>query len=61
MAPKAVVDPSLDALLQRRQVQYQRFDPQAYRSKVSPSDADIEAFYKANEALFRAAEQAPAH
>ena len=58
VAPKAVVDPSLDALLQRRQVQYQRFDAQAYRSKVSPTDAEIEAYYKANESLFRAAEQA---
>jgi len=58
VAPKAVVDPSLDALLQRRQVQYQRFDAMAYRGKVNPSDADIEAFYKANEALFRATEQA---
>ena len=58
VAPKAVVDPSLDALLQRRQVQLQRFDAQAYRAKVSPSDADIEAFYKAHEALFRAPEQA---
>jgi peptidyl-prolyl cis-trans isomerase D len=58
VAPKAVVDPSLDALLQRRQVQFQRFDAQAYRGKVNPTDADIEAFYKANEALFRAPEQA---
>jgi len=58
VAPKSVVDPSLDALLQRRQVQLQRFDTQAYRSKVNPSDADIEAFYKANEALFKAPEQA---
>jgi peptidyl-prolyl cis-trans isomerase D len=58
VAPKSVVDPSLDALLQRRQVQLQRFDTQAYRSKIQPSDAEIEAFYKANEALFRAPEQA---
>jgi peptidyl-prolyl cis-trans isomerase D len=58
VAPKAVVDPALDALLQRRQVQYQRFDTQAYRAKVNPSEADIEAYYKANEALFRAPEQA---
>ena len=29
VAPKAVVDPSLDALLQRRQVQFQRFDASA--------------------------------
>jgi peptidyl-prolyl cis-trans isomerase D len=58
VAPKAVVDPALDALLQRRQVQFQRFDTQAYRAKVKPGDADIEAYYKANEALFRAPEQA---
>ena len=58
LAPKAVVDASLDALLQRRQVQYQRFDAMALRAKVNPSDAEIEAFYKANEALFRAPEQA---
>ena len=58
VAPKAVVDPSFDALLQRRQVQLQRFDAKAYRSKVNPSDADIDTFYKANEALFKAPEQA---
>jgi len=58
VAPKAVVDPALDALLQRRQVQLQRFDAMAYRSKVNPADADVEAFYKANEALFKAPEQA---
>jgi peptidyl-prolyl cis-trans isomerase D len=58
VAPKAVVDASLDALLQRRQVEYQLFDAAAYRSKVSPSDADIEAFYNANQALFRTPEQA---
>jgi peptidyl-prolyl cis-trans isomerase D len=58
VAPKAVVDPSLDALLQRRQVAYQRFDASAYRDKVNPSDADIEAFYKANQALFLTPEQA---
>ena len=58
LAPQAVVDPSLDALLQRRQVRLQRFDPQAFRDKVNPSDAELEAFYKANEALFRTPEQA---
>ena len=58
IAPKAVVEPAFDALLQRRQVQYQRFDAQALRAKVNPSDAEIEAFYKANEAMFRAPEQA---
>jgi peptidyl-prolyl cis-trans isomerase D len=58
LAPKAVVDLSLDPLLQRRQVQLQRFNATDYRAKVNPTDADIDAFYKANEALFRASEQA---
>ena len=49
---------ALDALLQRREVQLQRFEPAAYRAKVKPTDADIEAFYKANEAQFQAPEQA---
>ena len=49
---------SLDAMLERREVQLQRFDSAAYRALVNPSDAEIEAFYKANEALFRAPEQA---
>jgi peptidyl-prolyl cis-trans isomerase D len=58
LAPKSVVDLSLDPLLQRRQVQLQRFNVTDYRAKVNPTDADIEAFYKANEVLFRASEQA---
>ena len=58
IAPQAVVEPAFDALLQRRQVQFQRFDAQALRTKVNPSDAEIEAFYKANQAMFRAPEQA---
>lgn len=57
-APAATAAQSLDALLQRREIQLQRFDPGAYRSKVKPTDAEIEAFYKANEALFRTPEQA---
>ena len=56
--PPAVGATSLDALLQRREVQLQRFDSSAYRSKVEPSDADLETFYKGNEALFRAPERA---
>lgn len=58
LAPAATAALSLDALLERREVQLQRFDPAAYRDKASPSEAEIEAFYKANEAQFRAPEQA---
>lgn len=57
-ATPAVVSVALDALLQRREVQVQRFDAAAYMGKVSPSEADIEAFYKRNEAQFKAPEQA---
>ncbi|CAD5372882.1 Peptidyl-prolyl cis-trans isomerase ppiD [Rubrivivax sp. A210] len=48
----------LDPLLQKRELQWQRFDPAAYRARVNPSDADLEAYYKKNEARFKAAESA---
>ena len=35
------------ALLQRREIRYARFDLKDYMSKVAPTDADIEAYYKA--------------
>lgn len=56
--PGTVANRALDSLLERREVQLQRFDPAAYRAKVNPTDADIEAYYKANESQFRAPEQA---
>jgi peptidyl-prolyl cis-trans isomerase D len=58
MAGKSVTQATLDILLQRREVQVQRFEPGAYAAKVSPTDADIEAYYKAHESEFRAPEQA---
>ena len=39
IAPPAVAGAALDALLQQRQVQVQRFETDAYRAKVSPSEA----------------------
>ena len=59
-APMAAMAASaaLDAYFQRREVQLQRYEPAAYRSKVNPTDAEVEAYYKANEALFKAPEQA---
>lgn len=58
LAPTAVAAPSLDALLQRRELQVQRFDANAYRAKVTPTDAQVEAYYKAHESEFRAPEAA---
>jgi peptidyl-prolyl cis-trans isomerase D len=57
-APASVSSAALDPLFQRRVVQVQRFDAAAYRDRVQPSDAEVEAFYKANAARFKAPEQA---
>ncbi|MBI3155655.1 MAG: SurA N-terminal domain-containing protein, partial [Burkholderiales bacterium] len=58
VAPAAAAAASLDALLQRRELQIERFDAAAFRERVQPSDEELQAFHKANEARFRAAEQA---
>jgi peptidyl-prolyl cis-trans isomerase D len=59
-APTMTVSANLaiEAFLQRRAVQMQRFEAAAYRDQVKPSDAELEAYYKANEAQFKAPEQA---
>lgn len=51
---------AFDALLQQREVQIQRFDIKDFAGKITPSDADIEAFYKepANAAKFQLPESA---
>ncbi len=49
---------SLDAFLQKREVQVGRFAPADYASQVHPTDAELEAYYKANAAQFQAPEQA---
>ena len=57
LAANAPVAQALDAWLQRREVQLARFDAKDYVAKVVPTDAEIEAFYKAHEADFRAPER----
>jgi peptidyl-prolyl cis-trans isomerase D len=56
--PTALASQSLDALLQRREIQFERFDTAAYRAKVKPSEADLEAYHKAHANEFVAPEQA---
>ena len=58
LAAKAPVSQALDALLQRREIHFTKFKTADYLSKVNPSDADIEAYYKGHEGDFRAPEQA---
>jgi peptidyl-prolyl cis-trans isomerase D len=57
-ATPAQVAISLNAYFERREVQVARFASADYAARVSPSDADLEAFYKANAAMFQAPEQA---
>ncbi len=58
VAPVSVANASLDALLQRREVQIQRFDPLPLRAKINASDAQLQAHYDKNIVQFKAPEQA---
>ncbi|MDF2464454.1 MAG: PpiC-type peptidyl-prolyl cis-trans isomerase [Ramlibacter sp.] len=49
---------SLNAYFEKREVQVARFATSDYAGRVSPTDAELEAFYKANPAMFQAPEQA---
>ena len=57
-SPAALSDVSLNAFYEQREVQVVRFNPKDYASKVSPTEAEIESFYKDNLALFQAPESA---
>lgn len=54
----AQVDVAMNAFLERREIRVQRFAPADYKAKLNPSDADLEAFYKANLARYQAPESA---
>jgi len=59
-APAAAASSAVDAMFQQREFQQQRFDTKDYLAKVSPTDTDIQAYYKdpANAAQFQSPEQA---
>lgn len=54
----ALADLALNAFFERREVQIARFASADYANKVNPTDAELEAFYQANVALFQAPESA---
>ncbi len=51
-------DAAVQAWLQRREVQVQKFAPKDFAAKVQVGDADLETYYKANAERFRTAESA---
>jgi peptidyl-prolyl cis-trans isomerase D len=57
-SPAELAEVSLNAFYERREVQLARFSPADYTSKINPSDAEIEAFYQTNPAMFQAPESA---
>ncbi|MFZ4651163.1 MAG: SurA N-terminal domain-containing protein [Rubrivivax sp.] len=58
MLPKATATQTLESWLQRREIEFERFAAAEYAARVKPADADLEAWYKANEAVLRLPEQA---
>jgi len=57
-ATAAVADTALNAFFDKREIQLLNFATADYVAKITPADAELEAFYQANTALFQATEQA---
>ncbi len=57
-AAAGVADVALNAFFERREVQIANFLSSDFEARINPGEADLEAFYKANQALFQAPEQA---
>ncbi|MDQ6639556.1 MAG: SurA N-terminal domain-containing protein [Pseudomonadota bacterium] len=60
IAPAAAASAALEAMYQQREVQVERFEAKDQLAKVTPSDAEVEAYYKdpAHAAQFQAPEEA---
>ena len=58
LTSKAASDLALNAYFERREIQIANFAASEYSAKLSPTDADLEQFYKSNQNLFQAPEQA---
>ena len=56
--PWVTIEAALNAFLQRREIQIQRFEPAGFASKVQVSEADLEKFYQAQSERFRSPESA---
>ena len=57
-APASQVAVSLNAFFEKRAVQWVPFAPAEFAGKVAPTEAELEAFYASNQALFKANETA---
>ena len=57
-SPNSAADVALNAYFEKREIQLARFNAADSAAKLTPTDADLEQFYKTNEKLFQAPEQA---
>ena len=58
MVPASLADVALNAYFEKREIQILKFTSEDFAKKVTPTAAEVEAFYKSNAALFQAAETA---
>lgn len=58
LVSKAQADATLNSFYERRDVQLARFKPEDFTSKVTVTDAELEAYYKDHLAQFQAPEEA---
>jgi peptidyl-prolyl cis-trans isomerase D len=58
LASSAMVDQTLAAYFERRDIQVQRFNTAEFAAKAAPTDEQLDQFYKANPQLFQAPESA---
>ncbi len=56
VASQRQTESALQAYLQRREIQIQRFEPAAFAAKVQVSEADLEKFYQTQSERFRSPE-----
>ena len=58
LAPAGQTNVALNAFFERRELQMANFLPADYKAQVNPTDAEMEAYYQANQKLFQAPESA---
>ena len=58
IAGSVAADLTLNAFFEKREIQVAKFNPADFAAKLNPTDAELEQFYKANEKMFQAPEQA---
>lgn len=54
----APADVALNAFFEKREVQVQNFTAKDYTAGINPSETELEAFYQANQTMFKSPEQA---